>query len=157
MKLCYTQEGDEDFLCTTTYDHWDSARQKIAEISDDATPIDRKRQLLPTVTLIAATLNPAVANQNLQINAASSKVKDVTRKFAFDSASNVRAAPTLRIMRACRLFGYTFVASTPLAALQGELVHLNLLPICCQLGHHLLTAELVSTKDWPIRRLSLPL
>ena len=49
-------------------------------------------------------------------------------------------------MRACRLFGYTFVASTPLAALQGELVHLNLLPICCQLGHHLLTAELVEYK-----------
>ena len=69
VKLCYIQEGDEDFLCTTTFDHWESVRQKIAEISDDATLIDRKRQLLPTVTLIAATLHPVVANQNVQINA----------------------------------------------------------------------------------------
>jgi hypothetical protein len=59
-----------------------------------------------------------------------SKGQTVLDKLRHDSIH--RLAPTIDVMRACRLFNYEFVANTPLLALQGELVQLNRLPYCIQ-------------------------
>jgi hypothetical protein len=130
VKMCYEQEGDDDFLCTTTFDHWGRVQKQIADISSDDVPIATKRVLLPTVTAFATNLNHVPVQQNFQILAACAKINDVNQKFIFDATNEIRAGRTLRVLRACRLFGYQYIANQPLEALEDELAYLNSIVFC---------------------------
>ena len=67
----------------------------------------------------------------------SGKGRRASPKLVFDD----RLADTTRVLRACRLFNYEFVARTPLAALREEIATVSAIPRCYD-NMDLLEAEL---------------
>ena len=148
VKLCYKQEGDGEFLCTTTFDHWNSVQETLHEMTAANTDIARLRDLLPNVTEIAESIHQNgpnhIRDQNYIIRQNAIKLLPIYQKMQYDS--NNRLARTLRIFRATRLFNYKFIASQNIITLQQELVHLLNIQICYSTGEESYLNELKEYK-----------
>ena len=123
VRLCYYQEGDAAFLCSTTYDHWESNLEFLRKVTSANTDMNTKRLLLPSVTEIAESISDNINAQNQHIHEASEKLLPVYNYMLHDS--HIRLARTLRIFRSCRLFHPKFIAKQNIEALREELLHLQ--------------------------------
>jgi len=130
VKLCYAQEGDAMFLCVNTYDHWYSVLEHLKEITADVTSIDRLRVLLPTSnTIVQGVYDNSIGRQNVELRNGAKKLLPVYEKMSSDTSN--RLSSTLDILRVCRLFGFKFIASVDLEALEAEIYKVSF--IC--IGH----------------------
>jgi hypothetical protein len=128
VLLCYYQEGDAAFLCTTTYDHWYSTLDFLREVTSAHVDIDMKRFHLPSVVEIAESISDIVHTQNQYIFEAATKLVPVYEYMLNDSHN--RLGRTLRILRSCRLFHPLFIANQNIDALEEEIVHLQNIHVC---------------------------
>ena len=89
VKLCYKQEGDGEFLCTTTYDHWNNVQETLREMTSANTDIVRLRDLLPNVVTIAVSIHPNgpnhIRDQNYIIRQNALKLLPIYQKMLYDS------------------------------------------------------------------------
>ena len=133
------------FLCTTTFDHWESVKTKLRLMCNPNTPIAQLRQLLPSVAAIAGTMHEVVRAQDTVIYAAAAKLTSVHDKM--DSDTKGRLADTLKVLRACRLFGYEFWATNTLETIQHELVQVLYLSVGMDTGEFEFRGELSRYKE----------
>lgn len=148
-KLCYMQEGDGCFLCVTTYDHWHAVQKELCEMTDERTSTARRRALLPNLTSILGSIHNGGDAVDAAVKVQAKMLLPVYEKMKSDSDG--RLAETLKVFRACRLFGYRFIASTPLLALQEELVQLLNLHICNRLTEDAFLLELNTYRAEAVR------
>ena len=129
--LSREQEGDSALLCTTTYDQWHSVKDTLDAITNPNTSVADKMHLLPSIVDNANALgyNPELIDNLIQQTAA--RMLPVYTKMYGDTYG--RLQKTLRILRACRLFNYRFIAQTDHLALEEELHQLPTIPKCYQL------------------------
>ena len=78
----------------------------------------------------------------------------VYRKMRDDS--NDRLSLTLNIHRACRFFGYAFIAATNIHALDSELVYLQRIPHCVTITEAPFCTELAKNKELTDAEMSKP-
>ena len=152
VKLCYKQEGDAPLLCATTYDHHESVRRKLQLITSEDTPVQELRELLPSVDQNADALGADGATRDVLVRSTAKRVSSVYAKM--DGDSEGRLGDTLRVLRACRLFNYEFVARTPLAALTQEVTHVAHVPLCYA-RLHALEGELVAYRLHALARFAV--
>ena len=86
------------------------------------------RELLPSVAENADALGGAAATRDALVKEAALRLLPVYEKMDADSVG--RLDDTMRVLRACRLFNYEFVARTPLVALRTEVPHVAHIPLC---------------------------
>lgn len=144
VKLCYHQEGDNDFLCVGSYDHWHEVQSRLKEMSSRDTPIDELRVLSPSVSANADALSDNVAGAEGLILDATDRIRPVYHKMLDDSVGRLEG--TFRILRACRMLDWRFVASKGIASLQQEIHHISAIPVLNE-ALHSLVAELPKYKS----------
>ena len=128
----------------TTYDHWFTVQKRLLRMTANTTPTERLRELLPKTASIIDTVQASPILQNQALSVAARRLLPVYEKMLNDSAG--RLANTLKIFRACRLFGYKYVASTQYDSLVAELVQLNNLVLCFVIGEPEFKLELEEYK-----------
>ena len=147
VKLCYKQEGDAKFLCVTTYDHWQSVLNRLQVMTSEHTSSARRRQFMPHVADIVATIHPdSVIAQDQAMTDAGRLVRPVYEKMHEDTVG--RLEQTLKVMRACRLFGYRFIAQTSIASLRDEVVQLMHIQGFNETGENMFQQELDEYKKY---------
>ena len=120
-ELCYSQEGDEEFLCCSTYDAWMETMAMLRVLVSPDSPVATLRLLLPTVSALVDANNglfepfgDAAQNavvRDVLVRQAAAIAKVAHDKMSSDSAPNGRLASTLQLLRACRMFDHRLVAS----------------------------------------------
>jgi hypothetical protein len=129
VKLCYGQEGDAALQCCTTYDHWCTVMGELSNICNPNIPAAEKLLLLPSVVESATAIEPEqAAERSILIQGAAARMVPVSEKMRYDFDN--RLAFTMRVLRACRLFNWEFVAKVPFLALEAEMEHIVYLPWC---------------------------
>lgn len=128
VKLCYFQEGDAPLLCATSYDHWESVKETLRRITQPNIPIAEKRELLPSVAANADALGIHPLQRDALVEQAAARMAPLYQKMVDDTGG--RLEDTMRILRACRIFNFEFVARTPLEALREEIAHVSRIPYC---------------------------
>lgn len=146
VHLCYYQEGDTAFLCSTTYDHWNTTLDFLRQVTSGNVDIDAKRLLLPSVAEIAESISDNVNIQNQYIGEAAAKLLPVYEYMLNDSHATGRLGRTLRILRSCRLFHPKFIAKQNIDALREEFVHLQNIHICVHITVESFNLELEEYK-----------
>lgn len=156
VQLCYKHEGDDEFLCCSTYDDWIAAQNFLSTLVT-AESAQHLRRLMPKVTeLVDSVNNPlfdatddpvadAVKRDNYIKYAARIAAKACT-KMSEDFAPHGRLYETMSILRACRLFDYKFVARISLESIQVEVVCLQALQIGVFFGEAAIMAEVFEYK-----------
>jgi hypothetical protein len=144
VNICYKQEGDDEFLCTESYNHWHVVLERLREITSEITSVNRLREVLPNVTSVVATIVNNQHAQNAMIREVALKLLPVYNKMFFDT--NNRLARTFRIYQACRFFHYHLIAGHNLLTLQDELTHILNLQICYTTGEERYLNELQTYK-----------
>jgi hypothetical protein len=141
VKFCYHNEGDS-FLAPRAYQLWEDVRMHGRAVTGrlvGGAPAGGV-PLAPLTSAVAQRISAGNAVEHARI------LSDTVGKShsAFDKMdqdSNERLRDTLAILRGARLFDYTFIAAQPIAAVMGELIHLQLHPKIAPLQASLL-AEL---------------
>ena len=84
VKLCYEQEGDAPLLCVTTYNHWESVRTFLSNVTRPECPIEILRELLPSV---AANVDEMAANPQREaiIRQSAQRILKIHQKMTADS------------------------------------------------------------------------
>ena len=115
-------------LCTTSFDHWYKVQNNLREITSNETTIERKRFVLPCVIVNAELFGNNLQAKNRMIEQSSLRMLPVFEKMQHDSDNRLRK--TLKVLRACRLFNYKFVAETEIDALKQEFLFCSGIPFC---------------------------
>ena len=124
VVLCYDNERDGKLQCAKTYDRWNSTLDHLTESVAETTRKERRAVLLPEVHDNAVALSGGDdALYKVEMDKAIKAIRVVQQYMKTYTDKDIER--TLRILRACRMFNFFFVAETNIEVLEEEMVHLQ--------------------------------